>query len=409
MWAPGGKIYFVSDRGAGFRANIWRYDLATKAVNQVTHFTDFDVDWPSLGVSAITFQQSGRLWAIDLPSEHLHEIDVSVPDDGTRTAPRVVSGGATVRVVDAMGGVDYALSPTGHTLLVSARGDLFALAAGAARNLTNTPGVDEDHPAWSPDGQSLAYATDVDGEQQVAVRSISGGAARTITRFKTGYVYTPVWSPDGTALAVADANHGLWLVSLTGGAPQLIATNPYAEIRDAAFSPDGQWLAYSTQRPTGLRAIHLRALPSGKDTVVSSPMESDRNPVFTQDGRLVFISQRNEQPFVSDRDDESLISTLNSDGLYAATLRAEARDGATGLAASIDIDGLMARAVALPVTPAVITSLAARGSQLFYLAKPPQLIDGDLAGSRSALYALDLTTLKNRVIAEGTQYNRHLG
>ncbi len=38
-------------------------------------------------------------------------------------------------------------------------------------------------------------------------------------------------------------------------------------------------------------------------------MESDRKPVFTPDGRaLLFISQRNEQPFVSDRDDESLSS-----------------------------------------------------------------------------------------------------
>ena len=56
--------------------------------------------------------------------------------------------------------------------------------------------------------------------------------------------------------------------------------------------------------------------------MVSSPMESDRLPAFTPDGRyLAFVSQRNELPFVSDRDDESLISTLNSDGLYVAPLR----------------------------------------------------------------------------------------
>ena len=52
MWTAG-AIYFVSDRGAGFRRNIWRYDLTTRAVRQVTHFSDYDVDWPSLGPRAM--------------------------------------------------------------------------------------------------------------------------------------------------------------------------------------------------------------------------------------------------------------------------------------------------------------------------------------------------------------------
>ena len=103
MWTARG-IYFVSDRGVGFRANIWRYDLATHAVTQITHFTNYDVDWPSLGPRAIVFQQGGRLWAIDLPSERLHPIDVAIANDGARTAPRQVAAGATARVVDAMGG-----------------------------------------------------------------------------------------------------------------------------------------------------------------------------------------------------------------------------------------------------------------------------------------------------------------
>ncbi len=406
MWAAG-KIYFVSDRGAGFRANIWRYDLDTHAVSQITHFQNYDVDWPSLGPSAITFQQGGRLWAIDLPSERLRQINVGVPDDGARTSPRLAAVGATARVVDALGGVDYALSPHGDTLLLSARGDLFSVPAkGEGRDLTNTPGVDEDHPAWSPDGQTIAYQTDADGEQQIAVRSIAGGAARLLTHSRAGYFYTPQWSQGGDALTVADANHGLWLLKLDGAAPQLLARDPYAEIRDAAFSPDGRWIAYSVQRPTGVRAIHLRELSTGRDTAVSSPMESDRNPVFTSDSRLAFISQRNEQPFVSDRDDESLISTLNSDGLYAAALSSATSGAAsTGQPRPIDPNGLMDRAVALPVTPTVITSLAVRNSQLFYATEPPQLIDGDLAGERSALHALDLATLKDRVVVEGLGTN----
>jgi tricorn protease len=412
MWF-GRKIYFLSDRGAGFRDNIWSYDLDSKTYRQITNFANYDVDWPSLGGFTITFQQGGRLFAIDLPSERLHQIKVDVPDDGERTATHNVLVGGSVRVTDAMHKVDYALSPSGEGLLLSARGDLFLVGLHTAgKNLTRTPAVDEDHPAWSPDGRTIAYETDVSGEQQIAVRPTAGGAERLLTRFTTGYFYTPVWSPLGDSVAVADVHHSLWWIHLDGRTPKLIASDPYAEIRDAAFSPDGKWLAYSTQRASQVRAIHMYELASGKDTIVSSPMESDRSPVFTPDGRLlIFVSQRNEQPFVSDRDDESLIATLNSDGLYAATLNRHTPSplvsptprGAPDKKETmhIDVDGLMSRAVALPVTPAVISTLDARGSQLFYQTEPPQLIDGDLAGGKSALHAFDLATLQDRVVVDG--------
>ncbi|MEJ2538192.1 MAG: hypothetical protein P8048_14270 [Calditrichia bacterium] len=54
MWY-GNKIYFASDRGSEGRLNIWVYDLNTKTFSQVTHFTDYDVDWPSLGDTGIVF------------------------------------------------------------------------------------------------------------------------------------------------------------------------------------------------------------------------------------------------------------------------------------------------------------------------------------------------------------------
>ena len=407
MWI-GRKVFFVSDRGAAFRKNIWVMDLDTRAVRQITRFSDYDVDWPSLGAGGIAFQQGGRLYHLDPSSEKVSEIKVNVPDDGALTAPREGDASGFVRVTDALGGVDYGLSPDGSVLFVSAHGDLVRVAPRSAPvDLTRTPGVDEDHPSVSPDGRTIAYTTDRDGERQVAVRPAAGGPERLLTHSHAGYFSSAAWSPKGDTLAVADANHGLWLVPLDASSPRLIARDPYAEIRDASFSPDGRWLAYSTQRSTRLRAIHMREIESGRDVVVSSPMESDRLPVFTSDGRyLAFVSQRNEQPFVSDRDDESLISTINSDGLYIAPLSrldaaAKGDRAAPAGATRIALDGLMARAIALPVTPAVIASLEARGGELFYETKPPQLIGGDLAGQAGALRVIDLATLKDREVVKG--------
>ena len=398
MWA-GRRIYFLSDRGVGFRANLWCYDLDTQRSYQVTHFADYDIDWPSLGAGRITFQQGGRLWAVDLPSERLHEIMADVPDDGARTAPRSVPVGREARTKDVTGAVDYALSPSGDAALVSAHGDVFSVATGSGvvRDLTSSPAVDDEHPSWSPDGRSLAYVTEAEGAQQVAVRPRGEGPELRLTRFATGVLYTPVWSPDGASLAVANAEHELWWVHATGAPPRLVARDPAAEIRDAAFSADGRWLAYSTQRPTGMRALHLQELASGCDTVVSSSMESDRLPAFSPDGRtLYFVSERHELPFTSDRGDEATLSTLQSDGVYSVSLT---RAGSAASASMpIDLDGLMGRAVALPVTPSRIVSLESRGNEVIYEGRPPALIDGELPGEKAALHALNVGSGRDRVL-----------
>ena len=407
MWF-GKTIYFLSDRGAGFRANIWAYDTITKAVRQITYFASFDVDSPSLGGRTISFQQGGQLFAIDLPSEKLRALVVDVPDDGARTRPRTVPAGAAARVVDAMHGVDYALSPDGTELVLSAQGDLFGLRAGEVwRNITATPGADEDHPSWSQDGRQIAYVTDASGEQQIAVRPSAGGPERVLTHFLSGVFYTPVWSPEETQLLVADAAHELWLVPVNGSAPRLVAQDSEEEIRNATFSPDGKWVSYSTMRPNRQRAIHLQAITDGQDWILSSPMQSDRMPRFSSDGRvLFFVSQRHEQPLVSDRDEESIIATLNSDGIYAATLDPAdpsplAPPAALSRSLHLDLAGLMDRAVALPLDPAVITSLEVKQNRIFYETKPPQLIDGDLAGTAAQFHIFDLATLSDRVLARG--------
>ncbi len=410
MWF-GRKIYFVSDRGKNFRQNIWSYDLDTHLFRQLTDFADYDVDWPSLSASTIAFQQGGHLFAIDLPSEALREVKVEFKDDNEPLRAHALAAGRFARVTDVMGCIDYSLSPHGESILLSVRGDLFSLSkTSQGEDLTNTPGADEDHPSWSPNGRLIAYETDRSGSQQLAIRPAKGGSERILTHLSSGYFYTPLWSPQGDSFLVPDANHALWWIHLDGSSPQRIASDPYAEIRDATFSPDGSWVAYSTQRSTQLRAIHFYDLSTGQDTIVSSPMESDRSPVFTSDGRyLVFVSQRNEQPFVSDRDDEDLISTVNSDGLYAVALDHD-RPAVAPIAAQyapagdpsvrIDLEGFMSRAVALPVTPATIVSLQARPSALFYQIKPIQLIDGDIAGGKSELHALDLATFKDRVVTD---------
>ena len=157
MWA-GRKIYYLCDNDAARRRNIWVYDLDTKQSRQVTHFTDYDIEFPSLGDTGLTFGKGGQLFVVDLPSEQTLALDITTPDDGTRTEPRTVKVGGMIRDEDTANQTDDDIAPNGERAVFSARGDIFTVPVehGAIRNLTGSSNADDDHPSWSPDGGTIA-------------------------------------------------------------------------------------------------------------------------------------------------------------------------------------------------------------------------------------------------------------
>ncbi len=75
MW-HGDTIYFDSDRGTEHRMNLCAYDTKTKQMRQLTHFTEFDVNWPSLGPDSIVFENGGYLYVFDLATGKAHKVTV---------------------------------------------------------------------------------------------------------------------------------------------------------------------------------------------------------------------------------------------------------------------------------------------------------------------------------------------
>ncbi len=393
MWI-GRRVYFLSDRGVERRANLWVIDLDTKQTRQLTHYTDYDIDMPSAGAGKIVFQLGGRLRLLDLASESVRTLKINVPADA-RVKPHAIDAAAFVRRNDIAGYPDYALGADGRTAYLVARGDLLAVTLdGAARNLTHTSGVLEDHPVISPDGRQLAFVTDAGGEQQLAVMPVAGSnPIRVLTRFSNGVLYAPRWAPDGSRLLVADAAKRLWLIDATAGHTVQIAVDPFPEIHDAVFSADSGWIAYSTTRPNQMRAIHLLNLATTVDTVVSPTNESDHDPAFSSDGsHLYFVSQRREQPFVSDRDREGTVATIKSETLFDVALPKSM--------AAQDLAGATVHATAVAIDlKGGIAALERRGTSLFFRATATSGIGGDLPGESAGLHVFDTVTHTDRLIA----------
>jgi tricorn protease len=414
-------IYFASDRGGDKRLNIWAYDVGTKAFRQITHFEDYDVDWPSLGDTGIVFQCGGALYALDLPSEKLHEIDVTVPTDGTRTRPRWVDATKQIQSFD--------VAPNGKRAVFGARGEVFTVPVehGNTRDLTHTSGANEREPAWSPDGIWVAYVTDRTGEAQIALRHTDGtGEEQVLTDRQRGHLYGPVWSPDSEKLAFSDSDHTVWIVTIKDRKVMQVDHDPRAEIRQMAWSPDAQWLTYAKAGENDLRDLYLYSLASGKAARLSRGDNDDFDPVFDPEGKyLFFISSRHEKPTPSES--EFNVATIKTNGIYVATLRADepspfaprsdegtaATEGKSGEQKKkeeeawkpgaippirIDVEGLMQRVVPLPLDAGDIRGLATAKKRLFYMTLPVPSFEGSLPGEKAALHAFDMAERKDEVL-----------
>ena len=197
MW-HGDTLYFLSDRGANQRANIWARDKGG-ALRQVTQFADFDVTFPALGPQDIVFEAGGRLYLLNLATEKATEVAIQVVTDRTTLKPRTETVDELIR--------EAAPSPTGKRAVFQARGDVFTVPAehGPVLNLTRSSGSAERYPRWSPDGKTLAYWTDRSGEYELVLRPADGtGTEKAVTTLGPGYRYPVQWSPDSARLAFVD-------------------------------------------------------------------------------------------------------------------------------------------------------------------------------------------------------------
>ena len=319
MWA-GDKLYFLSDRDAAKRANLWSYDTAAKTMRQVTHFTDYDVRYPSVGPKEIVFENGGHLFLLDLATEATREVKVEVVTDKATLRPRVEGVAGQIK--------NGAISPSGRRAIFEARGDIYSVPAenGIVRNLTETPGIAERYPAWSPDGKWLAYFSDRSGEYELTLLPADGrGGEKQLTTFGPGWRYQPYWSPDSKKLAFIDSTMRVWLHDTE--TKQTVQVDKqkwmYHGELDAfrvSWSSDSRWIAYARDTENRQSSIVLYDVKEQRGTAVTSAFYDDDLPVFDPAGNYLFYrSKRNFQAHYSDFD--NTWAYVNSHSLMCVTLR----------------------------------------------------------------------------------------
>jgi tricorn protease len=450
-WA-GGKLYFLSGRAGPI--SIFSYDPATKAVAEVYHNTGPDIRSLSSDGRTLVFDRLGEVYTLE-PGGQPQRVAIEAVGDMPDVRARIQNVGGEVQTVS--------VSPTGVRAVVEAHGEILTVPVkkGPVRNLTNSPGVMEREPAWSPDGQSIAYFSDESGLYALHIAPQTGAGA--VKKFplanEPAYYFHPMWSPDSKKIAFNDNHLRSWVLDLaTGKVSQVGEPDVWGGFTSAthgmAWSPDSKWLAWTRYLPNHLHGILLYSTERGTSQLVTDPMGDARAPAFDRNGKyLYFLASNNAgaiqhnldmtsdlynptrsiyalslaagtaSPTAPESDDEKTVGQAraeakeNSDATpagEAGEAKKEAKEKPRAAAppapptpkvTAIDLAGLSQgeitrRTVALPIPPGAYSSLqSGKPGVVFYLSDPAEF-DPTARGPDGTLNRFTLEDRKVEKVAE---------
>ncbi len=227
------------------------------------------------------------------------------PGGGTKEAPTPLKNATFTQLTDQPG-LEYfpSLSPDGKSFVyasyASGNWDLYLQRVGGKNpiNLTKDSPFEDRQPAFSPDGERIAFRSAREGGG-IFVMGATGESVKRLTDFG----YNPAWSPDGKEIACADEgvfvgpdsrgnpNSQLWVVNVGTGEKRRLVTKE--DPVQPNWSPHGHRIAYWARRNAAQRDIWTITAAGGEPVEVTNDAALDWNPVWSPDGKyLYFASDR---------------------------------------------------------------------------------------------------------------------
>ncbi len=384
MWI-GNAIYFNSDRSGVF--NLYRYDIESGETQQITHYTDWDVRWPSADTGQIVYELDGELHLYDTRSGADRALSISVPTDAAASRSQAVNAADNIE--------SHAVSPGGERVAIVARGDVFSVPVehGVTRNLTHSSNAHDREVAWSSDGKRLAYVSDRSGEEELYVQAQDGGTpAQPLTLGSRARYSSPRWSADDKRIAIADQTGRLYVIDIASKRRVVVAKDPAELALDYQWSPDGQFLGYALNAANGFSSLYIWSVADGKSRRVTPEDFDAQSPAWAPDGGLLyFLSAREYQPLISTIEFD--FATDRQTGIFAIALHRGVknpygvRDDEPGdekkdadkekdkekskVSVKIDFDGIALRTIRVPVEADDLSELHVTDENLLYQRNGP--------------------------------------
>ena len=322
----GNDIFFLSGRKG--HIGVFRYDPASKEVVEIFHNTSTDIHSLATDGHALIFDQLGALYTLEpKPGATPHEVSIQVAADLPELRPHLKNVAGEIQ--------NYALSPSALRVAVEAHGEILTVPAkhGPVRNLTNTPGAMERDPAWSPDGQSVAYFSDepsAQGKPGLYHLDVASQTGSTPVRHFTlapepAYYFAPVWSSDSKHVAFHDNRLHFYVLDVTSGRlatlGEIQVYGGFSEsATEVAWSPDSRWLVFPRSMPNHLHSLYLYDLENGRSTQLTDEMADSKSPAFDRSGKYLYFLASNNQGATEAGLDMSSDVYQPTQTIYAMTL-----------------------------------------------------------------------------------------
>lgn len=413
MWI-GNEIYFISDRDNTM--NLFAYDTTTKKTRKVTDFTDFDIKFPSSDGKTIVFENGGYIYRFDPAKGTPEKVNITLSSDNVLARKELKDLSKNIN--------SYSLSPGGHRLAVTARGEVFdvPVGKGVTRNLTRTPGSNDRNAQWSPDGKNIAYIGDITGESEIWLQPVDGGNPQQLTKNNDTYIRRFFFTPDSKKILYTDRKNRIVEVDLASKTKRTVIQNPGGEFRNISVSPDSRWIAYTKSGDNDMNVVYILNLTDGKEYPVTEKWYNSSSPMFSEDGKyLYFTSERDFNPIygnlewnhvytrmsglyfallsndtpsplllTDDSDKPSVAPSADSNKNQKATVdkKKDVKVDQTDKTVKIDPEGLYSRIIKLPLPAGFYSPIYADNGKIWY------------RGSEG-VSCYNLNSGKNEVVAEG--------
>jgi tricorn protease len=396
-----GRVYFVTDRDGTM--NLWSMDETGGDLRQHTRHSGWDVREPALEGGRIVYQLGADLRLHEIASGSDRALPITLASDFDQLREKWVT-----KPMEYLTSVH--LDPKGDSVALTARGRVFVAPAGPGRlvQASRQPGVRYRDVVFLPDGKGLLGLSDASGELEFVRLPANGiGELKPLTSDGTILRFEGVPSPDGRWVAYTDNNNDLWLLEVATKAQTLLSPNREGA-GDIAWAPDSRHLAWSQAQSNSFAQILVYALETKARIPATSDRVNSMSAAFSPDGQwLYFLSDRNLESVVGapwgPRQPEpffdkpmkvyqlALRKGLRSpfkpaDELHPAEAekkedtkpetgaadKAKAKEPpAKAVQVAIDTEGLVARLYELPVPAGNYRGLSVSAKVLFWLAREP--------------------------------------